>query len=89
MNQVCEITMATNDVVTIWWCHHNNWWCHAHILYSFGVILEKCLFLTKNSLFKIYFEKYQNFNATITFHLLGQYSFILVYIFSQHNLNEG
>ena len=47
MNQVCEITMETHDVITIWWCNHNNWWCHAHILYSIGVILEKCLFLTE------------------------------------------
>ena len=53
------------------------------------LILEKCLFLTKNSLLKIYFKEDQNFNATITFHLLGQYSFILVYIFSQHNPIEG
>ena len=49
------------------------------------VILEKCLLLTKNCLLKSYFEEDQSFNGTITFHLLGQYSLILTYIFSQHN----
>ena len=73
-SQFDDVITTTNDV---------------HILYSFGVILEKYLFLTKNSLLKIYFEEYQNFNTTITFHLLGQYSFILAYIFSQHNPIEG
>ena len=31
MSHVYEITMATDDVTTIW-CH---WWCHIHILCSF------------------------------------------------------
>ena len=57
------------------WDYHSNSWC--------------CLFLTKNSIFKIYFKEHQKFNATITFHILCQYSFILAYIFSQCNLIES
>ena len=78
LSQFDDVITTTDDVM--------------HTFCSFGgktVILEKCLFLAKNSLLKIYFEEYKNFNASITFHLLGQYSFILACIFSQHNPMEG
>ena len=53
------------------------------------MIFRKIPVFDKNSLLKIYFEEDQNSNVTITFHLIGQYSFILAYIFSQHNPIEG